>query len=73
MAIGKAATDAARAVGYYNAGTVEFIYDKLEKQFYFMEMNTRLQVEHPISEEITGQDFVEWQIRVASGEKLPLT
>lgn len=72
MAIGKSAVDAAKAVGYYNAGTVEFIYDKLLRKFFFMEMNTRLQVEHPISEEITGLDFVEWQLRVAAGEKLPL-
>ena len=63
---------AAKAVGYTNAGTVEFIYDIPSKQFYFMEMNTRLQVEHPISEMITGQDFVEWQLIVASGGKLPL-
>ena len=73
MSIGKSATDAARAVGYFNAGTVEFIYDTVAAQFFFMEMNTRLQVEHPITEEITNQDLVEWQLRVASGEKLPLT
>ena len=72
MAIGESAIRAAEAVGYYNAGTVEFIFDTIAKQHYFMEMNTRLQVEHPISEEITGQDFVEWQIRVARGENLPL-
>lgn len=64
---------AAKAVKYTNAGTVEFIYDIDTQEFYFMEMNTRLQVEHPISEMITRQDFVEWQIRIASGEKLPLT
>jgi len=63
---------AAKAVDYYNAGTVEFIFDINEKKFYFMEMNTRLQVEHPISEMITGQDFVEWQLIVASGGNLPL-
>jgi 3-methylcrotonyl-CoA carboxylase alpha subunit len=70
--IGQSAIKAAEAVGYYNAGTVEFIFDTIANKHYFMEMNTRLQVEHPISEEISGQDFVEWQIRVARGEKLPL-
>ena len=76
----KAVTDvallAARAVNYVNAGTVEFIADASEglraDRIWFMEMNTRLQVEHPVTEEITGQDLVEWQLRVASGEKLPL-
>eukprot|EP01017_Pseudomicrothorax_dubius_P024814 TRINITY_DN2637_c0_g1_i2.p1 TRINITY_DN2637_c0_g1~~TRINITY_DN2637_c0_g1_i2.p1 ORF type:complete len:655 (+),score=201.36 TRINITY_DN2637_c0_g1_i2:229-2193(+) len=70
--LGKSAIDAARAVGYYNAGTVEFIFDLDSQRHYFMEMNTRLQVEHPITEMITGQDLVEWQLRVASGERLPL-
>src|SRR5580700_9408284 len=75
-AVCEAAVRATKAVEYVGAGTIEFIADASEglraDRIWFMEMNTRLQVEHPVTEAITGQDLVEWQFRVASGEPLPL-
>jgi len=71
--MGQAAVAAAKAVNYHNAGTVEFIFDPKTSSYYFLEMNTRLQVEHPITELVAGIDLVQWQIKIAAGEKFPFT
>ena len=71
--MGQAAVKAAKAVDYTGAGTIEFIYDHINRKFYFMEMNTRIQVEHPVTELVTGIDLVKEQIRIASGEKLSVS
>lgn len=71
--MGKSAVEAAKAVGYVGAGTVEFIFDVETNEYFFMEMNTRLQVEHPVTEMVTRQDLVQWQLHVAAGHPLPLS
>jgi acetyl/propionyl-CoA carboxylase alpha subunit len=71
LEMSQAAVTAAQSVGYTNAGTIEFIVDPASRRFFFLEMNTRLQVEHPITEMVTGIDLLHWQIRIAAGQPLP--
>lgn len=71
--MGEAAIKAAKAAKYYSAGTIEFLLDKDGEHFYFMEMNTRIQVEHPVTEMVTGVDLIKEMIMVAAGEKLTMT
>src|SRR5690606_9596680 len=70
--LAEAAVALCREVGYKNAGTVEFVFDNVERKYYFIEMNTRIQVEHPVTEMVTGVDLIKEQLRIAGGEKLSI-